>query len=43
LKENIDSLNFTLDQADVDEISKIDEGHRICDGYPWLLENSIFA
>lgn len=31
LKENIDSLNFILEEADVEEISKIDEGHRICD------------
>ena len=31
LQENIDSLNFKLDQEDMDEIAKIDNGTRICD------------
>ena len=43
LKENIESCDFTLEPADVEAITKIDEGHRICDGYAWLGHNSIFA
>ena len=43
IKENIDSLNFKLDDNDIAEIDKIDEGFRICDNYPWLGKNSIFA
>jgi len=31
LKENVESLDFSLDEADILEINKIDEGHRICD------------
>jgi len=42
-KENLDSCFFTIDDEDMEEITKIDEGHRICDGYAWLLKNSIFA
>ena len=43
LYENISTLDFKLEQEDVDEITKIDEGHRICDNYEWLFNNSIFA
>ena len=41
LQENIDSLNFKLDQEDMDDISKLDETKRICD--PQWLGTSIFA
>jgi len=43
LKENIESMDFKLDPEDVEEITKMDEAHRICDGYAWLFKNSIFA
>jgi alcohol dehydrogenase (NADP+) len=43
LKENIESMGFTLDQEDVEAITKLDEGHRICDNYAFLGNNSIFA
>ena len=43
VKENIESLNFTLDKEDVEAISKLDEGVRICDDLPWLGNHSIFA
>ena len=43
IKENIESMSFRLTQEEVDKISSIDEGHRICDNYVWLFKNSIFA
>jgi 2,5-diketo-D-gluconate reductase A len=43
LAENIQASDFTMEQEEVDEISKLDVGHRICDNYPWLLNNSMFA
>lgn len=43
LKENFGSLDFELSQEDVDEISKIDEGKRICGNYAWTFNNDLFA
>jgi diketogulonate reductase-like aldo/keto reductase len=43
IKENIESMNFKLTLEEVDRISSINEGHRICDNYAWLFKNSIFA
>ena len=43
LQENKDACDFKLDQEDVEAINKLDRGHRICDGYAWLYNNSIFA
>lgn len=43
VQENIAAMNFALTPEEVDKVSAIDEGHRICDNYPWLFGNSIFA
>ena len=43
LVENFESQNFKLDPADVEALSSLDQGHRICDGYVWLEGNGIFA
>ena len=43
LKENIGSVDFKLSEDDMKSIDAIDEGFRICDNYPWLGKNSIFA
>ena len=35
-------MNFKLSKEDVDLITKMDEGYRICDGNEWF-NNNIFA
>lgn len=43
LQENADCLKIQLDAQDIQLIDQINEGFRICDNYPWLGNNSIFA
>ena len=43
IKENIDAMTFTLSQEDIDSLTAMDEGHRICNNYPWMLGTSIFV
>ena len=43
IKENYESMSFKLTQEEVDQITTIDEGFRICDNYAWIFNNSIFA
>ena len=42
-RENIESLNFSLTEEEVEEINKLDVGVRICDADRWLPGVSIFA
>lgn len=43
LKENADSNKIKLSEEDVAQLSTINENHRICDDYPWMLGTSIFS
>jgi len=43
LEENFGCQSFTLEESDIEEINKLNIGKRLCDGYPWLFNHSIFA
>ena len=42
-KENSDSLQITLSEDDIARLTGLNENHRICDNYPWMLGTSVFA
>ena len=43
LKENIESLNFSLTEDEISQLCSLDAGVRICDAEKWMASGSIFA